>query len=440
MLVQRIVPGLCASAALVLASAPAAPAAWTVRPADQGRAAWLAGVATLPGGHSATLLDERAGGHRLVLRRPDHAPLTLARSAHSPEAELGADAHGHLAVVWTVIPDGARFRRAFVWTGGTVQALTDGTRHAFADLAVGASGDLAVAVTDGTTAAGASRAWVRRGSFRTGLRSAREEIGVRAPFPGSLVVGPTAAVAVGGELGAGGGEVSVAPRRDAPFGAVATLPPVTAPAGRQAISQGLTVAFGPTGEVITAASTLTCTIGAGDLAGECGRLTGSTVRLWRWPAGASGPGGAATVAAPAFAQQPVLATSGGATWLAWLEGATNRPQRLAAARVGASGLGRTRRLSLAPDERAVPLALSVATAPHGALRFYLPAPGRPTSALDTVTLSAGGRFGSRETVVRGPRYGGANTVVIPSVPTGVVRDLVGWTSYEGRPAPWIAVP
>lgn len=442
MVARRLMFAVCAAAAVALSAAPAAPAAWHVRTLDQGRPAWLSGIASLPGGHTAYLVDERAGGtHRMVLQQPGRAARTLMTSAHTFEASLRADDHGHLAVAWSVIPDGARFRRAYVWTGGATRTLTDGTRHASVVLAVSPAGAIAVTVNDGTTSGSQSRSWVQRGSFRTGISTRREAMGgIQSPYPGALTLSTTGAAAVAGNLGSGPEGVAVAPNAGAAFGAAAVLAPVDVPTGQQVVPQGLSVAFGTAGEVLVAQATLMCTIGTGDLAGECGRLTGSVLRLWRWPAGAPGPRAPVTVKAPAFAQAQALTSSGGTIWLTWLEGSAYKPQTLAAARIGTTGLGTTRRLTLASDERVAGQMAAVVAAPAGALRFYLPAPGRPTSALDTVRLTSSGRFGARETVVRGAPYGAADTVVLPLAATGVVRDVTGWTSYDRVPVARLATP
>jgi len=142
---------------------------------------------------------------------------------------------------------------------------------------------------------------------------------------------------------------------------------------------------------------------------------------------------------------PAIVASGGATWLAWLEGPAFRPTALAAARIGTSRLGAVRRLRLTPEEQPVTVVpLAVAPAAGGALRFYLPAPGRTVSALDTVSMTRDGRFGSRATVVRGPRYGPAYTDALPVLASGAVRDLAGWTTRGAgrspRPVARMATP
>lgn len=450
----RRIRGYAACASLLLLPAVLAPseasAAWHVRTLDGGRRAALGGLASLPGGHTAVLFDSRRGGrHRLALQRPDEPALTLMTGTHTFGTSLGTDAKGHVAVAWTTIPPGGRFRRAYLWTGGRVRALTDGTRHAEAALAVSPSGDLAVAVTDGTTSRAQGATWVQRGSFRDGLSSRRQDLGgLQTVYPGALRFSPANGLAAGGFAirpdgpnALAGTAVVVSPGPKTGFGAAAFLPPPPTPAGQQSLPDGPAVGFGPRGEVVAATSTLRCTIGTGDLGGECGKLISSTVRVWRWPVAGPGPGAPTAPGTATFAQMPAIVTSGSATWLTWLEGATYRPTLLAAVRIGTSRLGAVRHLRLTPEEQQVTvLPVAVAPAANGALRFYLPAPGRPTSALDTVRMSRDGRFGSRATVVRGSRYAGANTVALPVLATGAVRDLVGWTTWENGPFARMATP
>lgn len=400
----------------------------------------LGGLAALPGGHTAVLFDERRGtGHRLALQRPDERALTLMTGTHTFDTTLlGTDAKGHVAVAWTTIPPGGRFRRAYLWTGGRVRALTDGTRHSEVALAVNPSGDLAVAVTDGTTSGTEAAAWVRRGSFRDGLSSRRQDLGgLQSVYPGALRFSPANGLAAGGYARVPDGPktlvgmaVAVSPGPRTGFGAAALLPPPPAPPGQQSIQGVLAVGFGPRGDVVAAHSTLRCTIGTGDLAGECNKIIDSTVQVWRWPANRQGPGVPTAPSTANFAKMPAIVTSGGATWLAWLEGATYRPTMLAAVRVGTSRLGAVRRLRLPPDA-SITEEPDVAPATNGALRFYIPTRG----ALDTVRMARDGRFGSRTTVVQGPRYGGD-----PVLASGAVRDLVGWTTWNPAPVARMATP
>ena len=407
--------------------------AWRVRTLDGGRRASLLGLAALPSGRTAVLLQEwRGGTKRLVLQRPGRRPVTLMTSPHTFDGALGADAGGHLAVAWNVIPSGGRFRRAYVWTGRAVRALTDGTRHATVLLTVSPAGRIAVAVNDGATGRIVGVTWVRRGSFRNGLSGRRLPAGgLQGLVPDAFRFSPAGDLALGGYLPreAAPAGVAVAPAPTPAFAPAAGLPRLAAAPGEQAIPQVLAVGFAPGGDVVAATSTLTCTIGTGDLGGECGRVTGSALRVWRWAPGAPGPGTATVPSRARFATRPALATSGDALWMLWLEGATARPDTLAAARIGAAGPGAVRRTRLRGGVRPEvgPDAVSAAPAPGGAVRFYLPAPGRPTSALITVRLTAKGAFGPFSTVVRGPRYAGPNTVVFPVLPVGLARDLVGWT-------------
>lgn len=400
----------------------------------------LGGLASLPGGHTAVLFDERRGGrHRLALQRPGVRALTLMTGTHTFDTTLlGTDAEGHVAVAWTTIPPAGRFRRAYLWTGGRVRALTDGTSHSDVALAVNPSGDIAVAVTDGTTSGAQGAAWVRRGSFRDGLSSRRQDLGgLRSVHAGALRFSPANGLAAGafairpdGPNALVGVAVAVSPGPNTGFGAAAFLPPPPTPAGQQTLQDGPAVGFGPRGDVVAATSTLRCTIGTGDLGGECGKLIDSTVRVWRWPTNGHGPGTPTAPSTATFAKMPTIATSGGVTWLAWLEGPTYRPTLLAAARVGTSRLGAVRRLRLPPDSSIIEEP-DVAPAPHGALRFYIPTRG----ALDTVRMARDGRFGSRTTVVQDPRYGGD-----PVLATGAVRDLVGWTTWDPNPFARMAMP
>lgn len=421
---------------LALVAPSGAASAWRVRTLDGGRPTSLLGLAALPSGGTAALLQEwRSGAKQLVLQRPGRRPLTLMTSPHTFDAALGADARGHLAVAWNVIPSGGRFRRAYVWTGSAVRALTDGTRHASVSLTVSPAGRVAVAVNDGATGPTGSVTWVRRGSFRSGLSARRLPTGGLAYLSREAFrFAPAGDLALGGSLPPGGTlaapvSVAAAPGPRGAFAPAAGLPRLAAPPGEQTIPQVLTVGFAPGGDVVAATSTLTCTIGTGDLGGACDRLTGSVLRVWRWAPGAPGPGAARVASRARFATRPVLATSGDALWLLWLDGATGRPDTLAAARIGAAGLGAVRRTRLRGGVRPEvgPDTVSAAPAPGGAVRVYLPAPGRPTSALITLRLTAKGTFGPFSTVVRGPRYAGPNTVVFPVLPVGLARDLVGWT-------------
>jgi len=434
------VPGAQATVAAPR-DARVAAAGWSVTTLAGGRQAWLLGVAALPGGGKAVLLDERQGrDHRLVLyRNAGGTPTnTLMTSVHSFAASLGADARGNVAVAWYTIPNGASHRQAYFWAGRRVIALTDGTRHAADALAVAPDGHIAVAVSESSPGGGPARVSVRRSAFGGRLRSV--EVGdLQYLYPNALALGPSGAVALGGAVRSDAGAftsslaVSVSRSVNASFLPATKLAPATVPAPNVPLAQGPTVGFGPEDTLIAATNTLKCLVGTGDLSEPCSPgLAGSTLQVWLWPPSDAGLGAPIRPSKAHFAYLPVVVTSGPTTWLAWYEGATNRMDTLAVAKVAKRRLGTVRRLRLAAAEQPGSELPIAAPAPGSALRFYLPATTKQSSALHTVVMSPTGRFGTTSTVVRGTLYAGPNTRASATPSTGLVRDLVGWTSWDDR--------
>ena len=286
-----------------------------------------------------------------------------------------------------------------------------------------------------------ARVRIHRGAFGGELQSV-EAGDLQSLYPNALALATSGAVALGAGVASDAGArttspaVSVSPSFTAAFLPAATLAPATVPAPNAALTQGPAVGFGPGNTALAATNTLNCLVGTGDLSEPCSPgVAGSTLQVWLWPASDPKPGAPIVPTRARFAYLPAVVTSGSSTWIAWYEGATNRLDTLAVAKVTARRLGTVRRLKLAAPERPGSEFLPIAApAPGGTVRFYLPASTKRRSALHTVVMSPTGRFGTTSTVVEGALYAGPNTQGSATPATGLVRNLVGWTSSDGARA------
>jgi hypothetical protein len=285
--------------AVVLAAALTAPPAhaWPARPiATVARTTDLRGIAGLPGGRTAVLLET----HALARGRPDGLELRTGAGrvvvARSPsgfqQTALGHDAAGRLTVMWVTGSDRTGGMRVRVWSDGRTTPLSASVL--FASLAVAPDG-------------GAVVAWsARNHDFAVMRRPGAQAFGAPQDLtPAGNLGGPFVAVARGGgAVVASGALVTRADPATGVFGPPQTMAPAAADGSPSVAAEA--VALTDAGRAV-----VTLRVGAS-----------SVIQLVDWPAAASAPSVPVTLStqSPNFPPRPAGAANGDRVTIVYAEG------------------------------------------------------------------------------------------------------------------------
>src|SRR4051794_37558508 len=360
-------------AALIAAPAEARP--WQVHTVDRGGAAFSRGVAVLPNGHTAVLLQRRSKGRNRLELRVGATVRTLDIAAGNFDSpHIAHDSHSGLVVAWRRLLDpGAA--QAFAWTSKGGRQQVSAVQKSVRDVSLAVAGNgravLGFVSNDGL--------FVSRRSPGSGF-APQESLAQT----GSFASGPGVAVTRRGRIVAawlrGAGVVARAASGAAPFGAAQTV-------ALRPAAAGATLVGGPPKVVITSQGRAVVVVSSYELrrTAVAPLFVDQRVEAFDWPASAARPSAAATLSRSASAGVADVVTQGGSAVIAWTQRAPSSPRELWATTWTAKGVQRPR----VYDTHALGAPVLLAPGRHGAVNVFYRAGG---PRWFTVRLTAAGLY------------------------------------------------